>query len=90
MAQGKIQAGPGPGILIDNLELCRLIGVKPDCWRKRVSRGQAPLPHSVMGARSYYRTRDLRHYLKQGTWPPGMKFRNVQTESVPEGEGVTP
>ena len=62
--------------LVDNLEVCRLLGVNPDTFRKRVSRGQAPLPHSTMGARTYYRSADIRHYLRQGTWPAAMKFRH--------------
>jgi hypothetical protein len=80
----KTQAGARPGVLIDNLEVCRLLGIKPDTFRKRVSRGQAPLPHSVMGARSYYRTRDIRHYLTHGTWPPGTRFRYRQPEPSAE------
>lgn len=30
--------------LIDNIEVCRLLGVKPNTWRMRVLAGNAPCP----------------------------------------------
>jgi hypothetical protein len=60
--------------LIDHLEVCHLLGVKPDTWRKRVGAGSAPLPHSRMGARSYYRRTDVKHFLRHGSWPTRMRF----------------
>lgn len=70
--------------LIDNLEVCRQLGVKPDTWRKRVAKGLAPLPFTVAGARTYYRVADIRHYLRKGTWPARMAFRGRRVED-PEG-----
>jgi hypothetical protein len=67
--------------LIDSLEVCRLLGVRNDTWRKRVAKGLAPLPHSVMGRLRYYRKSDVRHFLDHGTWPAEMKFRNLQREA---------
>jgi hypothetical protein len=71
-------------VLIDNLEVCRMLGVKPDTWRKRVTRGDSPLPFTVSGARSYYRLADVRFYLRDGVWPARMKFRGRGVE--PEAE----
>jgi hypothetical protein len=65
----------GASILICHQELCRLIDVKTDTWLKRVSRGQAPLPHSTQGRTHYYRRADLRHYIKTGRWPARMRFK---------------
>lgn len=65
-----------PKGLIDSLEVCRLLGVLPNTWRKRVSKGQAPLPHSIMGRLSYYRLADIRYRLNSGKWPAEMKFKN--------------
>ncbi len=64
-----------PGALIDNMEVCRRLGINPSTWRGRVARGEAPLPHAVMGRRTYYREADVRHYQVRGTWPARMKFR---------------
>lgn len=61
--------------LIDNLEVCRRLGVRPDTWRKRVDRGDSPLPFSRQGARTYYRERDIAYYLKKGVWPASMRFK---------------
>jgi len=68
--------------LIDHIDMCRILGVKPDTWRKRIKIGTAPLPFSQMGSRTYYRIADLRHYLKQGAWPARMKFRAQQEEEA--------
>lgn len=65
----------GVSALMDNLAVCKALGVKPDTWRKRVDRGQAPLPFTRQGARSYYRKADIRHFLKTATWPHTMRFR---------------
>jgi hypothetical protein len=70
-------------VLIDNLEVCKMLGVKPDTWRKRVASGISPLPFTVTGARSYYRLSDVRFYLRGGKWPARMQFRGKQQESVP-------
>jgi hypothetical protein len=69
--------------LIDNIDLCRLLGVKPDTWRKRVSVGTAPLPFSQMGNRTYYRISDVRYFLRKGQWPERLKFRNRERADVP-------
>jgi hypothetical protein len=69
--------------LIDNIEVCRLLGVKPDTWRKRVQSGSAPMPFSRMGNRSYYRAADVRHYLRKGSWPARVRFRNQERLEVP-------
>jgi hypothetical protein len=73
----------GSAVLIDNLEVCRLLGVKPDTWRKRVTRGISPLPFTVSGARSYYRFVDVKFYLRNGVWPARMRFRGFQAEPGP-------
>jgi hypothetical protein len=70
-------------VLIDNLEVCRMLGVKPDTWRKRVNRGDSPLPFTVSGARSYYRLADVRFYLRDGLWPARMRFRGKRQEPAP-------
>ncbi len=61
--------------LIDNLEVCRRIGVKPDTFRKRVASGQSPLPFSRQGNRTYYREKDVTYYQKEGLWPASMTFK---------------
>mgnify|MGYP000009180268 CR=1 FL=1 len=72
--------------LIDNIEVCRLLGVKHDTWRKRIVAGTAPLPFSRMGNRAYYRLADVRHYLRKGSWPTRVKFRDREkTEVQPAG-----
>ena len=48
--------------------------VKPDTWHGRVRDGTAPIPHSRMGNRSYYRVAHIEHYIEHGTWPEGMRF----------------
>jgi predicted site-specific integrase-resolvase len=68
-------------LLIDNLEVCRLLGVKPDTWRKRVRAGTAPVPHTTMGARTYYRRADVRHYARHGTWPSRVVFMARETSA---------
>lgn len=72
-------------ILIDNLEVSRMLGVNADTWRKRVERGQAPMPFTRMGARTYYRRADVRHFLKTGGWPAGMTFHRRKAASVDPG-----
>lgn len=66
---------PTQPVLIDNLELCAMLSVPPDTWRKRVERGMAPTPHCRMGSRAYYRRADVDAFLKDGAWPASMKFR---------------
>lgn len=73
---------PAKSTLMDSLKVCFELDIEPDTWRKRVYRGQAPLPHSRMGARSYYRRVDVRHRIKYGVWPAGMKYRD-QPKDVP-------
>lgn len=83
----KVKKEPrNSSVLIDNLEVCRLLGVKPDTWRKRVTRGDSPLPFTVSGARTYYRLSDLRCYLRDGKWPPWMSFRGRSAEGGSEVE----
>lgn len=65
-------------VLIDNLEVCAILGVRPDTWRKRVQVGTAPLPHCRMGSRTYYRRVDVRRFLRLGRWPEGMVFRAAE------------
>lgn len=69
--------------LIDNLEVCRRLGVKPNTWRKRVTKGMAPLPFTSMGDRTYYRVADVQHFLRVGLWPATMKFRGRKVEPEP-------
>lgn len=66
--------------LIDNIEVCRLLGVKPDTWRKRLKVGTAPLPFTQMGSRTYYRAADVRHYLRKGMWPARVRFRSQKPD----------
>lgn len=68
--------------LIDNIEVCRRLGVKSDTWRKRVERGDSPLPFSRQGARTYYREKDIAYYQRHGIWPARMKFK-ARAESAP-------
>lgn len=68
-------------VLIDNIEVCTRLGIKPGTWRKRVASGQAPLPHSVMGARTYYRLADVKYYETEGKWHSRMKFKGLQPQS---------
>src|SRR4051794_6544965 len=75
-------------VLIDNLDLCKMLGVKSGTWRRRVERGVSPLPFTVMGARTYYRLADVRHFLQKGTWPARMKFRGFAPD--PEAEELSP
>ena len=68
--------------LIDNIEVCKRLGVKPDCFRKRVQKGVCPLPFTCAGSRGYYRLFDVRHYQKTGQWPDSVKFRD-QRQTLP-------
>ena len=76
----------GESVLVDNIEVCRLLGVKSDCWRNRVATGTAPLPFTRMGVRSYYRRVDINHFLKRGTWPARTRFKGRPAEPESEGE----
>jgi hypothetical protein len=68
-------------ILMDHHEVCALLGVKTDTWRKRVARGLSPLPHSTMGARYYYRRADVRAFIRSGVWPTTAVFRRREAGS---------
>ncbi len=68
--------GRGSAVLIDNLEVCRRLGVEYDTWRKRVKRGVAPLPMTVQGRRGYYRLADVKHFEATGQWPRGVVFNS--------------
>jgi hypothetical protein len=74
------RGGAAKSVLMDNLDVCELLGVRPDTWRKRINLGIAPIPHSRAGARGYYKRADVRAYIKTGQWPAGMKFRNRKPE----------
>jgi hypothetical protein len=75
---------PKESVLVDNLEVCRLLGVHPSTWRSRVQSGAAPLPHARMGARCYYRRGDVEHFVREGRWPEGMRFRDSQVKVCEE------
>lgn len=64
-------------LLVDHLEVCRMLGINHETWRKRVANGVAPLPHSRMGSRNYYRRADILWYVKHGTWPEHIRFKAV-------------
>ena len=74
-------------ILIDNIEVCRMLGVNADTWRKRVANGAAPKPHSRMGSRTYYRRADVAYFIREGHWPAGAKFFRRKEEATPAGPG---
>lgn len=59
-----------------------MLGVKPDCWRKRIELGLAPMPHSRMGNRSYYRRVDIMYRYRKAEWPDGMKFKNQRPSAA--------
>lgn len=71
------QQESAPSLLVDNLELCRMLGINPDTWRKRVGAGLAPLPLTRMGSRNYYRRVDVLAFVRHGEWPEHMKFKSV-------------
>jgi hypothetical protein len=77
-------------VLIDNLDVCKMFGVKPDTWRKRVASGVVPLPFAVIGARSYYHLSDVRFFLRNGKWPGRMKFRGRGAEPEIEAQPEAP
>lgn len=62
-------------LLVSHREVCDLLGVLPDTWRKRVQGGSAPLPHCRMGRMTYYRRVDVRAFVRTGRWPDRVKFR---------------
>lgn len=70
-------------VLIDNLEVCRRLGVEYDTWRKRVKRGDAPLPMTVQGRRGYYRLSDVKQYEETGQWPKGVVFNTPALGQTP-------
>jgi hypothetical protein len=72
-------AAAPPSLLIDYLEACRMLGVRPSTWRDRVNRGDVPLPHARMGNRAYYKRADVEHFAERGMWPQGVKFREQNT-----------
>jgi hypothetical protein len=73
-------ATAAPSLLIDYLEACRMLGVKPSTWRMRVQAGTAPLPHARMGSRAYYKRADVEHFAERGVWPPGMTFKGGRAD----------
>ena len=65
---------PDP-LFYNHLEVCALLAVTPDAWRKQVQRGAAPYPHHKLGSRGYYLKEDVAYFVKEKRWPAGTKFR---------------
>jgi predicted DNA-binding transcriptional regulator AlpA len=74
-------AKPVRSVLMDAREVYTLLGVTKETWHRRVRVGQAPLPFTRMGNFAYYRRADIRHFLRMGRWPAGMKFVGMPAEA---------
>lgn len=62
--------------LYNHRDVARMVGITTRRMREWCERGTWPRPHSVVEQTWFYRREDVEHFIAEGRWPDGMRYRS--------------